>query len=94
MIDKTRRRELLRAYAERKPQTGVFAVRCPAANAAWVGWSTSLDKRQNSLWFQLRAGGSPHADMQALWSTHGEDAFSYDILEQIVISPLLFVKSM
>jgi hypothetical protein len=84
MVDKSRRKELMREYAERPPSAGVFAVKCAATDEAWVGWSKSLDKRQNGMWFQLRAGGLPAApDLAAAWKTHGEGAFRFEILEAI-----------
>ncbi|MEZ5939545.1 MAG: GIY-YIG nuclease family protein [Hyphomonadaceae bacterium] len=83
MVDKARKKELLRAYAERKPQTGVFAVKCASTGESWVGWSKSLDKRQNGLWFELRMGKSPEAGILAAWKAHGEDALSYEILEVV-----------
>ncbi len=86
MVDKSRRKELLQQYAERKPSVGIFAVKCSATGEAWVGWSKALDKRKNSLWFQLRAGGGVGigvVDLQPIWKAHGEDAFSYEILEEL-----------
>lgn len=83
-MDKARRKELMQAYSERKPATGVFAVKCAPTGEAWVGWSKSLDKRQNALWFQLRAGMLLEApDLAIAWKTHGEDAFTYETLEEI-----------
>lgn len=83
-MDKLRRKELMREYAERPPSVGVFAVACAATGAAWVGWSKSLDKRQNGLWFSLRTGSLPAApDLSAAWKAYGEEAFRYDILETI-----------
>lgn len=88
MVDKSRRKELLQQYAERKPHNGVYAVRCAASGEAWVGWSTSLDKRQNGVWMQLRNARSPGAPgpgrtIQEAWLKHGEAAFSFEILETI-----------
>ncbi len=83
-MDKARRKDLMREYAERPPSVGVFAVRCAPTGEAWVGWSKSLDKRQNGLWFSLRTGSLPAApDLAAAWTAHGEEAFSYEILEVI-----------
>jgi hypothetical protein len=88
MVDKSRRKELMDAYRERKPQVGVFAVTCSVSGEAWVGWSSSLDKRQNSIWTQLRSTRSatapgPGRTIQEAWLRHGEAAFSYEVLETI-----------
>jgi hypothetical protein len=83
-MDKARRKEMLREYADRAPSVGVFAVTCAATGRAWVGWSKSLDKRKNSLGFQWNAGGDAGApDVRAAWKAHGADAFSYEVLETI-----------
>jgi hypothetical protein len=83
-MDKSRRKELLREYAERAPSIGIFAVTCAPTGQVWVGWSKALDKRKNSLWFQWNAGGDAGApDVRDAWKTYGADAFSYGILETI-----------
>jgi hypothetical protein len=81
MIDKTRRKELVEAYAERKPAPGVFAVRGPGQ--VWTATSRDLAKAQNGIWFSLRQDGYINREMQALWNAHGEAAFSFEILEEI-----------
>ncbi len=84
MVDKSRRKELLEQYAERKPSIGVYAVRCAATGETWVAWSKSVDKRKNGIWFELNAGGSVGVvEMLPSWKAHGEASFSYEILEQI-----------
>lgn len=84
VVDNSRRKELLQQYAERKPSIGVFAVKCAATGEAWVAWSRSLDKRKNGIWFELRAGGGHGVtEIYPSWKAHGEDAFIYEILEEI-----------
>lgn len=82
-MDKAKRKALVRDYLERKPETGVFAIKCSATGEAWVGWSTSLDKRKNSFWFQLGAGADPTPGMQKAWKAHGGNTFSYEVLEEV-----------
>ena len=84
MVDSSRRKELLQQYAERKLSVGVFAVKCAATGETWVAWSRSLDKRKNGIWFELRAGGGHGVtEIYPSWKAHGEDAFRYEILEEI-----------
>ena len=82
-MSKEHRRELVREYKERKPQRGVYAVRCVATGEVWASASPKLDTQQNSTWFQLRMGGHPNRALQAAWKTHGEDAFSYEIVAEL-----------
>jgi hypothetical protein len=82
-MDKARKREIARAYAERERVQGVFAVRCVASGEAWVSSSRNLDTQKNGVWFTLRTGGHPNKAVQAAWNTHGEAAFIYEIVEEL-----------
>src|SRR5262245_4000180 len=82
-MDKSKRREAVRDYKERKPRRGVFAVRCAPTGEVWVSASPTLDTQQNSTWFGLRLGSHPNKVMQAAWTQHGEAAFSYETLAEL-----------
>ena len=86
MADKARRKELMQQYAEREPQTGVFAVRNSTSGEVWVGVSKNLDVQKNGLWGRLASGMCFNKDVQASWAKHGEAAFSYEILERFTTS--------
>jgi hypothetical protein len=77
------RKAAIAAWKERRAPSGVYAVRCPPTGEVWVGASPVLDKIRNRIWFMLRQGGSPHAAMQKAWNAHGEDAFSFELLEEL-----------
>lgn len=80
-MDNARKKEMLREYKEAPQHVGVFAVVC--GDARWIGTTRNLDKQKNSLWFQLRMGNYPNATLQAVWKAKGEDAFSYEVLEEV-----------
>ena len=82
-MDKQNRRDLIREFKESKPAAGVFAVRCVASGGVWVGGAPNVAAQQNRLWFALRSGGHPNAEMQANWATHGAESFTFDVLEQV-----------
>ena len=84
------RRQIADEFKERKVPRGIFAVRS-ASGAAWVGSSPNLNAAQNSLWFQLRGGISRHTSLQKTWKEAGEEAFTFEVLEQFDddVSPLL-----
>ena len=82
-MDKQSRRQLTRDYKEKKTAAGVYAVRCAASGEVWVGGSRNIDPQQNSIWFGLKRGGHMNRAMQAAWSAHGEDAFSFEVLERL-----------
>lgn len=69
------------AYKERKQPAGVFAIRCTATEEVWVGATLTPATVQTQLWFGLRLGSCPQRDLQAAWREHGEQAFSFQILE-------------
>ena len=77
------RKEAIRAYKERKPRRGSYAVRCTATGQVWVGSSPNLDSARNSLWFGLKLGSCMDKGLQAEWQKHGEQAFQYEILEEL-----------
>ena len=83
MIDKSRKKEIARAWTERRRSQGVFAVRCAGTKEVWVDASRNLDSQKNSIFFSLRLGSHRNKAAQAAWNAHGEDAFSYEILEEI-----------
>ena len=81
--DKARKKEIARAWAERRRFQGVFAVRCAASAEVWVSASRNLETEENKLWFILRSGGHPNKAVQAAWNAHGQDAFTYEIVEEL-----------
>jgi hypothetical protein len=83
MIDKSRRAELMREYAERTPPNGVYAVRCGASGEAWVAWSKNVDKRWNALLVMGNAGHPLDRAFQAALAKHGPDSFTYEVLEVV-----------
>ena len=77
------KREAIKAYKARKPHRGIFAMRCQATGQTWVGSALNLDAARNGLWFGLRLGGQQDKSLQAAWNAHGEQAFSYEVLETL-----------
>jgi len=83
VIERARRKALVREYRERKQQIGVYAVRCEAVDKVWVAPTRNLDKQKNALWFTLRGGSHPNRSLQSTWNAQGEAAFQYEILEEV-----------
>ena len=77
------RKEAIAAYKERKAVAGIYMVRCVTSGETWIGQSPTLDTVQNRIWFALRLGSSPHADLQKAWHEHGAENFSFEVVEQI-----------
>ena len=77
------RKQLVRDYKERKVAAGAFAVRCAPSAQTWVEVTPNLHNRQNGLWFALRLGSHPNKALQQAWKTHGEEAFTYEVVEEL-----------
>ena len=77
------RKQLVRDYKERKVAAGAFAVRCAPSGQAWVEVTPNLHNRQNGLWFALRLGTHPNKALQQAWKDHGQDAFTYEVVEEL-----------
>lgn len=75
-----RKRDLIRAYKEKTPQRGVFAVRCSATGEVWAMASMNLEAQQRSIWFMLKSDSHVNRALQQAWDTHGEQAFHFEIL--------------
>ncbi|HTO39574.1 MAG TPA: GIY-YIG nuclease family protein [Rhizomicrobium sp.] len=83
MLDKSQKREAARAYKERKTSPGIFAVRCTQTGDVWVGATRNLDTQQNSTFFTLRTASHTNKKLLAAFNQHGEDAFTYEAVEEI-----------
>ncbi len=77
------RKAAARAFRERVPVRGVFALRCGTSGQVWVGSSRDLDAEENRVRFFLRSGSHRDQPLQAAYSTHGAEAFSFDVLERL-----------
>jgi len=85
------RKAALAAYREQKRSAGVCAIRCDGLDRLWLVVSRTVDTHRNRVWFELRTGGHRDRTLQAAWTSHGEAAFHFVILERLPedISPLL-----
>jgi hypothetical protein len=70
-------------FKERKVARGVYAVRCSETGRVWVGSSPNLAATRNGTWFCLKSGSHIEKPLQAEWDARGEEAFQYEILEQL-----------
>ena len=75
------RKAVVAAWKERKAVPGIYAISCTASGEAWVGSAPDLATIRNRHWFALRMGSHSQPSMQAAWRTHGEEQFSFMIIE-------------
>jgi len=79
-------------YKKRPSVAGVFAIRCRASGAVWVGQALDLEKIQNRIWFTLRMGSHRTPELQRAWAAHGEQDFSLETLERLEDEELAYVR--
>jgi hypothetical protein len=77
------RRAAIAAYREQKVEIGIYALYCAPSGQRWAGSAPNLATIRNRLWFTLRLGKDRHPGLQDAWNAHGEDAFSFEILERL-----------
>jgi len=77
------RKAAVAAYKERKTVAGIFVIRSKASAEQWVGRAPDLDKIQNRIWFTLRQGSHSCRGLQAAWTAHGPDNFSFEACERL-----------
>jgi hypothetical protein len=84
------RKAAIAAYKERKADVGVYVVRCAASGESWVGSAPDLRTIWNRLAFTLRQGSARNGSLQAAWTKHGADAFTFEVVERIDTEDLAY----
>jgi hypothetical protein len=79
-MDRADRKAAQVAWRERDVEAGIFALAGP--DGVWVGASVTLDKAENRVRFQLRAGACRTPGLASAWAAAGDGAFRYEVLER------------
>ena len=82
-MDTKRRKELLTAYKDRRPEMGVISFRCRTAGEVFLTPASDTAAKFNRIRFQLSAGQCPNKRLQSLWSQHGEDDFELRVVQSL-----------
>jgi group I intron endonuclease len=77
------RKDLKRAYRERKVPSGVFQVRNEVNGKVLLGSSLNLEGVFNRHRFQLSIGGHPNRVLQRDWNLYGPESFVFEVLELV-----------
>jgi hypothetical protein len=64
------------AYKERKSVAGVYAIRCTASDAQWVGTAPDLSTIWTRRAFALRQGVDMNKPLQSAWNLRHSGAFT------------------
>ena len=78
-----RKKELRRAYKERRKPAGVFQIKNAANGKVLLGSSLNLDGALNAHRFMLSTGAHRNGTLQKEWNDFGADTFAFEILEVV-----------
>ncbi len=87
------RRLALSAYKERKPQIGIFSVKCRVTGEMWVGHTPNLGTIANRIWFTLKMGTHPNRSLQQSWNDYGMEEMEFAMREQLEIDDLGYSRA-
>lgn len=82
-MDVNRKKTLLAACKDRKPEMGVIAVRCTETDETFLTSATDTTAYCNRIRFQLSAGNCPNQRLQQLWRQYGQAAFSFEVVKRL-----------
>ena len=86
------RKAVTAAYKERKAVAGIYALHCDPSGQRWVGRAMDLGTVQNRLWFMLRQGLDRSRSLQAAWTRHGPQSFTFEEVERLDDETLAYVR--
>src|SRR5262245_54142033 len=78
------RKELIHQYKTTPRTMGVAAVRHVESGKTFVFANLDINSLVNRYRAQLRVGGHPNKARQQDWQTHGEAAFTFEVLDTLV----------
>lgn len=81
-MDKLRRKELLEQYKQIKTYMGVIQITNKTSGKILITTCSNLKNRWLTLKGQLDEGKYANSGLQRDWKKLGEDAFTYEVIEQ------------
>ncbi len=79
------RKEIKRAYKERKKPAGVFQVRNTVNGKILLGSSLNLEGVFNGQRFRLSSGRHSNRALQSDWNAYGPENFAFETLEVVQV---------
>jgi len=78
-----RKKELKQQYAQMQHPMGVFIIRSKFSNQCYIEATNNFRARFNSVKVKLKSNFHPNRELQQAWNEHGEQGFSFEILENL-----------
>lgn len=82
-MDAQRKKQLIAAYKNRKPQMGIIVVRSLKTDAVFFSISKDIPADFNSNRFKLSMNTHPNKALQGLWNELGSSAFEFSVAAQL-----------
>lgn len=79
-METNRRRELMDAYKNRRPEMGIVSYQCNETGERFLACAKDTRAELNGTRFKLLSGTHPNKRLQALWQTHGEGGFTCSVI--------------
>ena len=80
----SRRKELTRQYNERKITGGIYLIKNSGGGKSVLGSTADIQGSRNRFDFSKKTGMCADKRVEDDWKRLGADAFSFDVLEEIV----------
>src|SRR5579884_502914 len=82
-----RRREISRAYKERKQRGCVYAITNARTGRYLIGYAADVASMRNRFQFAATTGSAVDPRLRQDWEAYGAAAFSLDVLEELEQRP-------
>ncbi len=80
MINK---KELKQQYKESPPSMGIYCIKNLTSGKVFIGKSSDLRGKLNSIRFQLNHGSFINSELQKDYNNSGENDFSFEVIDTL-----------
>lgn len=82
-MNQINKKELKKAYKLTPPTPGIYAITNTVDNKKFIGAAMNVQGKLNGHKFSLLAGGHIFTEIQADYNKHGEENFTFEIIERL-----------
>lgn len=72
--------------------SGIYRITCTSTGKIYIGSAVNLRRRQYHHWYYLSHQSHKNPKLQAAWNKYGEEAFTFDVLELVLLPELLTAR--
>ena len=80
-MDIKRKKELIEAYKNRRPEMGVISYCCKETGEVFLGISKDTKSDFNSINMKLSTSWHPNKQLQELWNQYGPKGFELSVIK-------------